>query len=324
MNGAASTTSGTSSAAYVAAAANLMVAATKFGAAWYTGSSAMWSEGIHSIVDTANEALILYGLHRAAIPADHEHPFGHGRELYFWSFVVALLIFSLGAGFAAYQGISALLDPERIESPLVSIGVLAAAAGFEGWSWAVAHRNFRREHRKGDILEAISRSKNPAAFTILIEDTAALIGIALAFVGICLNAFLNITVADGAASFGIGGILAAAAVFLAREAKGLLIGEPAARSVELRIREIATRYPEIREIRELLTFQLGPGQAVALADTSFKPELLASEVARTAARFEREAKASHSGLVAVFLIPSAGGSEGGVVAAKEAHGGAGP
>ncbi len=293
-------------AAYVAAAANLIIAVIKFAAAWFTGSSAMWSEGIHSVVDTCNEGLLIYGLHRAAAPPDEAHPFGHGRELYFWSFIVALLIFSLGAGFAAYEGINSIRNPSQIESPLMSLGVLVAAALFEGWSWSFAYRKFREEYKEGSLFEAIVRSKNPAVFVVLLEDTAALTGVAIAFLGVCLSAYLNIPIADGAASLGVAAVLGFTAIFLAREAKGLLIGEPALKSVGAAIRQKARRCDGIEEVRELLTFQLGPDQIVALMNARFSPGVPSENVARIIAQLESDAKKSIPGLIALYVNPASG------------------
>ena len=291
-------------AAYAAVAANLAIAVTKFAAASYTGSSAMWSEGIHSLVDTSNEGLLLYGLYRAARPADEEHPFGHGRELYFWSFIVALLIFALGAGLSFYEGALHIANPAPIEAPLVSIAVLIVSAAFEGWSWSVSYQQLGESRQRVGLLEAVTRSKDPAIFIILLEDTAALAGIAVALAGISASALLDMPVLDGAASIGVAIILAVTAIFLAREVKGLLIGEQARPAVRNGIRELADQQLGITEICNLFTVHLGPDQVLALLTVSFDAALTADRVEDTVAAFERAAKAKYPELVAVLASPA--------------------
>jgi cation diffusion facilitator family transporter len=295
---------GSRKAALTAVAANFAIAATKFAAAWYTGSSAMWSEGVHSLVDTSNEGLLLFGLHRAARPADAEHPFGHGRELYFWSFIVALLIFSLGAGVAFYQGAVHMADPRPIEAPLVSIAVLIVSAVFEAWSWRVAYRQLDRPKRGLGFFQTIVRSKNPATFIIVLEDTAALAGIAIAFAGIAAGALFAMPILDGAASIGIGIVLASTAAFLAREVKGLLIGEAADPSLRKGLCDLARAQAGIAEAGELFTVQLGPEQVLALLTVTFDPDLTAAGVDRSVSDLKRAAKAAYPELVGVFVSPA--------------------
>jgi cation diffusion facilitator family transporter len=257
--------------ALTAVAANVAIAVTKFAAAWYTGSSAMWSEGIHSLVDSCNGLLLFYGLRRAARPADKEHPFGHGRELYFWSFIVALLIFSLGAGLSFYEGMIHIANPTPITSPLISIGVLIVAAGFEGWSWSVAYRQLTKNRGDASLLQTVRRSKNPAGFIVLLEDSAALAGIGVALAGVSASALFAMPVFDGAASIGIALILAITAAFLAYEVKSLLIGEPARPSVRNGIRKLALKQQAIAEVCDLFTVHLGPSEVLALLTVRFDP-----------------------------------------------------
>ncbi len=193
---------------YAALAGNLMIAVTKFGAALFTGSSAMLSEGVHSLVDTGNGLLLLLGLKRASRPADVTHPLGHGRELYFWSFIVALLVFALGAGVSLYEGIMHIIEPVPVENPLVNYIVLGLSFLFEGSSWMVALREFRRSKGKLGYIQAVRLSKDPSVYTVLFEDSAALAGLVIAFFGILGAQLLEVPELDGAASIGIAWCLA--------------------------------------------------------------------------------------------------------------------
>lgn len=243
---------------YAALAGNLAIAATKFVAAAITGSSAMLSEGVHSVVDTGNQALLLYGMRRARLPADERFPFGHGKEIYFWSFVVALLVFAAGAGVSFYEGLHHLANPEQMTRPYVNYIVLGIAALFEAGSWTVAFREFRATKGPRGWFEAVRRGKDPTHFAVLFEDSAALAGIAVAFAGVLAGHLLGDPRYDGAASLVIGAILAFTAFLLARETKGLLIGESANREVVAKIRSLAQRYPEVPRVHEILTMHMGP------------------------------------------------------------------
>jgi cation diffusion facilitator family transporter len=243
---------------YAALAGNLAIAVTKFIAASMTGSSAMLSEGVHSVVDTGNQGLLLYGMKRARLPADERFPFGHGKEIYFWSFVVALLVFAAGAGVSVYEGIHHLRHPVEINQPQVNYVVLALAGLFEAGSWFIAFREFREAKGPRGYFEAVRRGKDPTTFAVLFEDTAALAGIVVAFLGVLAGHLTGDPRFDGAASLVIGAILAVTAFWLARETKGLLIGESANREVIARIRELAQRYPEVPRVHEILTMHMGP------------------------------------------------------------------
>ena len=248
---------------YAALAGNLAIAVTKFIAASITGSSAMLSEGVHSVVDTGNQALLLYGMRRSRRPADERFPFGHGKEVYFWSFVVALLVFALGAGVSFYQGVHHLLYPVEVERPFVNYVVLAFDAVFEAGSWSVAYREFRAKAGSRGSVEAVRRGKDPTDFAVLLEDSAALAGIAVAFVGVLAGHLTGDARFDGAASMIIGLILAATAIWLARETKGLLIGESANREVVSEIKRLAGSYREIDRVNEVLTMHIGPEYILA-------------------------------------------------------------
>jgi cation diffusion facilitator family transporter len=293
---------------YAALIGNLLVAATKFVAAAWTGSAAMLSEGIHSVVDTSNQALLLYGMHRARQPPDRAHPFGHGRELYFWSLIVALMMFALGAGFSLYEGILHILEPTPIENPVVSYVVLACSAVFEGLSWTVALKEFRTAKGRLGYFEAVRRSKNPPIFLVLFEDSAALIGLAIAFVGTFVAAVFDLPIADGAASIGIGLVLAGTAAIIARETKGLLIGEQASPEVDRSILQIAQAAPGIERANGLYTVQLGPEQIVATLSLEFCDDLTTPEIEARVADLERQIRDKHPDLVALFVKPQSSGT----------------
>lgn len=254
---------GSAKAVYAALAGNLAIAVTKFFAALITGSSAMLSESVHSLVDTGNQALLLYGMKRATLPADERFPFGHGKEIYFWSFVVALLVFAAGAGVSCYEGIQHLRHPAEMTRPVVNYVVLGIAALFEATSWTVAFREFRAAKGPRGYFEAVRRGKDPTTFAVLFEDSAALAGIAVAFAGVAAGHATGDPRFDGAASLVIGAILAFTAFLLARETKGLLIGESANREVVAKIRELARRYPEVPRVHEILTMHMGPNFILA-------------------------------------------------------------
>lgn len=288
---------------FAAIAGNLLIAVTKFVAASLTGSSAMLSEGVHSLVDTGNGLLLLYGLHRAARPPDRMHPLGHGRELYFWSFIVALLVFALGAGVAFYEGIIHMLAPEPIENPLVNYVVLGLCMVFEGGSWLVALREFRRS--KGDLgyIQAVRRSKDPSVYTVLFEDSAALLGLIIALIGISAAQYFEQPWLDGAASIGISLILGATAVFLARESKDLLMGEPALPDVQTAILSIAQADPAVEQANGVLTVHMGPEQIVAGLSLDFIDHLSAADIETCVERLEARLKAEVPQVTAVFVKP---------------------
>jgi cation diffusion facilitator family transporter len=288
---------------YAALLGNILVALTKFVASSLTGSSAMASEAIHSLVDTGNEILLLYGLHRAAQPPDELHPLGHGRELYFWSFIVALLIFTLGAGVSLYQGVRHILAPVPMSRPIVNYVVLGLALVFEGGSWGVAIKEFRAAKGKRGYLEAARQSKDPTMFMVLFEDTAALIGLMIALAGIGASHALGRPELDGAASIGIGLLLGIVALFLARESKGLLIGEPAASEVVASICAIASAQPGVERTNGLFTVHLGPDQVVAAMSADFMDTLSAADVEAIVADIEDRVKKVHPEVVLLLIKP---------------------
>ena len=288
---------------YAALLGNLLVATTKFAAAALTGSSAMLSEAVHSLVDTGNEVLLLHGLRRAARPADQAHPFGHGREIYFWSFVVALCIFALGAGVSVYEGILHVLDPAPITRPVVNYVVIALALAFEGGSWKVAFAEFRREMGDQSLLEAARRSKDPTTFMVLFEDSAAVLGLLIALAGTVAAEVLDRPVLDGVASIAIGVLLGMVAAFLARESKGLLIGEPAQSEVTDAICAIVSVEPGIERANGLFTVHVGPRQVVAGISVDFRDDLTARQVEDIVAAVEARVREAHPEIVSLLIKP---------------------
>jgi cation diffusion facilitator family transporter len=288
---------------YAALAGNLLVALTKFAAAAWTGSSAMLSEGVHSIVDTANQLLLLYGISRSAKPRDEGHPLGYGRELYFWSFIVALLIFSLGAGVSFYEGIVHIGAPVPITDPHVNYIVLGISFVFEGATFLIALKEFNKLRGSLGYLEAVTRSKDPPSFLVLLEDSAALIGIVIAFIGTLAADKLAMPVLDGVASIGIGLLLAATATFLARESKGLLIGEGARGSTMRSIRQIAAEQPGVERVNDLVTVHLSPDQVVAALSLEFQDALTTPDIERAVAAIEGHICKRHPEVVSIFVKP---------------------
>ena len=288
---------------YAALAGNTAIAASKLVAAWFTGSSAMLSEGVHSLVDSINELLLLYGLHRAARHPDRNHPLGYGRELYFWSFIVALLVFALGAGVSLYEGIAHLLAPEPMQHPFINYIVLGLSFVFEGASWRIAMKEFRAA--KGDLgyFEAFRCSKDPTTFTVLFEDTAALLGLLIAFAGILGAQLLRMPQLDGIASISIAVVLAVSSMFLARETKALLIGESALPQVRDSILKIAGVDPAIRKANGVLTVQMGPDQVVAALSAEFEDRLTTPEIEACVNRIEAAIKAAHPEITTLFVKP---------------------
>jgi cation diffusion facilitator family transporter len=287
----------------VALAGNLVIAAAKLAAAWFTGSSAMLSEGAHSLVDCGNEVLLLYGMRRAGKPPDLAHPFGHGREVYFWSFVVALLFFALGAGVSFYEGVQHLLHPEEIRNFSVTYAVLVIAMICEGISLRVAVKEFAQHKGKLGYVEAIKRSKNPTTFTVLLEDSAALVGLGIAFVGILGAQLFEMPELDGVASLGISLVLGTMAVFLAAETKGLLLGEQASAQLEAAVLRAASEDPAVHMANGVYTVHIGPEQIVAELSVAFERTADAAEIEHSVERIETAIRADHPEIVMLFVKP---------------------
>lgn len=298
-----SSQSGNKVVVYAALVGNFLIAITKFVAAYLSGSSAMLSEGIHSLVDTGNEILLLYGLNRAARPPDAAHPFGHGRELYFWCFIVAVLIFALGGGFSIYEGIQHLIANEPMGDPTVNYIVLGVSFAFEGVSWLVALREFNRQKGDRGYLEAMRRSKDPTTFTVLLEDSVALLGLAIAFTGIFIAHQTGSHAPDAFASIAIGILLTGTAGFLARESKNLLVGEQALPEVNLAIEAAVVAEDGVREVNGVVTAQLGPDTVVALVSAEFEEEMRTHDIEATIERIESGVRRQFPEVASVFIRP---------------------
>lgn len=286
---------------YAALAGNALVAITKFIAASISGSSAMLSEAIHSVVDTGNQALLLYGLKRAKKPASEEFPFGHGKEIYFWSFIVAILIFAAGAGISIYEGIHSILNPKPIENAYINYIVLIIAMLFEGAAWFYAFKEFTRAKGKWGYIDAIKREKDPSMFIVLFEDTAAMFGLAIAFFGILLGQLTGNQNYDGVASILIGCILGGTAIWLAYETKGLLIGESAKPEIIKYIRQHAGKYNIVENVNEVLTMHMGPDFILVNLSLDFSDSSTAKEVEEIISTIDKQLKKQFPEIKRIFI-----------------------
>ena len=286
---------------YAALIGNGAITITKFFAATYTGSSAMLSEAVHSLVDTGNQLLLLHGLKRARQPADEQHPFGYGMEVYFWSFVVAIMIFGVGAGVSFYEGTLKILNPHPMTSPYINYIVLGSAILFELYSWTVAYVEFNKSRGDRTFLNAIRHSKDPTIFTVLFEDSAAMLGLVVALIAIFLTDVYDWQIADGAGSIIIGVILAGTAIFLAIECKALLIGEAASPEVLVGIRGIILDEPAVLQINELRTMHLGPEDVLLTISVDFQDSIDAGTVEVTVNRLEGRIKSRYSEVRRIFI-----------------------
>ncbi|RZL37581.1 MAG: cation diffusion facilitator family transporter [Rubrivivax sp.] len=317
-------------AVYGAIVANVAIAATKFTVAGFTGSSAMLSEAIHSAVDTGNGLLLLWGVHRSRRPPNAMHPFGHGRELYFWSLIVAVLIFGLGGGVSFYEGVRHLRHPQPLRDPFWNYIVLGAAMVFEGASFAVAWREFRkqahRQARKRPLWQALRMSKDPTTYTVVAEDGAALVGLVIAAVGIALAHALERPEIDGIASLLIGLLLAGVAVLLVREARGLLVGEGVQPATAAEIQALALAHAEVLATGPVRSMYLGPDEALLTLALQFRPEVPAGRAAAICDALRDAIRARFPMLTEVHLgLATAGeASAGGTsIAGETPHSGAG-
>ncbi|MEP0945205.1 MAG: cation diffusion facilitator family transporter [Rhizobiaceae bacterium] len=273
--------SGSKKVIYAAMIGNGLIAVAKFVGAFITGSSAMLSEGIHSLVDTGNQSLLLYGIARSKRPADEKHPFGYASEIYFWAFIVAILIFSIGAGISVYHGIEKVLHPHPVHDPMINYIILILAMIFEGFAWWIAYREFSSTQGKKGLFQAVQESKDPTIFTVLFEDTAAMLGLIVALIGIWLSVTFNMPVLDGVASIIIGVILAGTALVLALETKSLLIGEAAAPEIVEEIRDLVSKQPAIVALNEIRTLHRGPNDVLLALSVDYDDEIPAGVVERT-------------------------------------------
>lgn len=279
----------------------MAIAITKFIAASITGSSAMLSEGIHSVVDTGNELVLLYGIHRSRRPADENHPFGHGQELYFWTLIVAILIFAVGGGMSIYEGITHLLHPSPIEDPFWNYVVLGLAIIFEGFSWSVAFKAFLPAKGKQSFWQAVRTSKDPTIFTVLFEDSAALLGLVVALLGVFLGHWFNNPYLDGSASIVIGCILAVVAILLAHEVRGLLVGEGVSSTTVTQIRTLVCADPAVKGVLRVLTLYFGPEDVLLNLELQFDKNLSAEEVAAAIERIEAAIRSRYTRIKYIFI-----------------------
>jgi cation diffusion facilitator family transporter len=286
-----------------ALAANLGIAVAKFVAAGFTGSSAMLTEGVHSVVDSGNQVLLLWGQHRAKKPPDEIHPFGYARELYFWSFVVAILIFAVGAVVSGYEGYLHIVEPEPALDPWINYLVLGIAFVLEGTSWTLAMRAFARSKGDATWWDAVRRSKDPGGFIVLFEDSAALIGLIIAAIGVWASHAFDDPRLDGVASVAIGCVLALVAVLLARESKGLLIGERADPRVIARIREIVAASPAITSVNHVRTIHAGPESVFVAISADFDDTLTMGEAETLIEGLESALKRAEPSLSSIYIRP---------------------
>ena len=290
----------------IALLANLGIAVSKFVAAAITGSSAMLTEGVHSIVDSTNQLLLMWGRRAAKRPPDKYHPFGYGRELYFWSFVVAVLVFSLGAGVSVYEGIIHIMNPEPAVSPIIAYGVLLVAFLLEGWSTLEAFQDFKKSKGRTGWFKAIRTSKDPPAFIVLLENGAAMAGIIAAAIGLMLSQAFADPFYDGAASIVIGVILGFTAALLAYESKGLLIGEAADPILVKNLRDLACDQPGVVGVGHVLTVHSSPDQITVMMNVDFRDDMLAGEVERIVCHVEEEARRRWPAVRRLFVRPMQG------------------
>lgn len=293
--------SGSKKVIFAALAGNTLIAITKFVAAFFTGSSAMLSEAIHSLVDTGNQGLLLYGMKQAKRPADKNFPFGHGKEIYFWSFIVAILIFALGGGISVYEGIHHILHPQPPANPMVNYVVLGLAIIFEGAAWLFALREFRHEKGENGYIRAINQTKDPSVLVVLFEDSAALSGLLVALIGITLTHFSGNLIYDGLASVMIGCLLIGTSIWLARETKGLLIGESADPQIVAAIEDIVEESAIVDSVNEILTMHMGPEFILVTMSVDFSDAASVDQVELQIASLDLEIKKRFPKVQRVFI-----------------------
>lgn len=287
----------------IALGANVGIAVAKFGAAAFTGSSAMLTEGVHSLVDSTNQLLLLHGRRRAKKPADALHPFGYGRELYFWSFVVAILVFALGAGVSVYEGVLHILAPEPASDPLIAFVVLGFAFALEGWSTVAALADFNHARGPASILSAVRDTKDAPTLVLLLENTGALVGLVVAAAGLALSLITGNPFWDGLASVLIGLVLGVLAVVLLFEAKGLLIGESADPALIAAIAAFAASHPGVVKVHQVLTLHVAPDMVTAIISADFDDTISARAVEDIVAAIQREVAARFPLVTRLFIEP---------------------
>ncbi len=293
--------SGSKKVIYAALIGNGLIAIAKYVGTFLTGSSAMLTEGIHSTVDTGNQLLLLLGIKRSKVPASDQHPFGHGKEVYFWCFAVAILIFGVGAGISIYEGIHSLMDPHPVTDVLINYIILGLAIIFEGFAWAYAFKAFQKSKNSSSYLESVRTEKDPVTFVVLFEDTAAMLGLIVAMAGIWLADTTGILIFDGIASITIGVILAVTATWLAYETKGLLIGESADPEIVSGIEKMGRSYEEIKAVNEVLTVHMGPNYILVNASVNFSDTISAEQLEKVIEELTREIENTYPLVKKVFI-----------------------
>lgn len=288
---------------YAAAGGNMAIAVAKLVAFTVTGSSAMLTEGIHSVVDTGNQGLLLLGLKRAARPPDAGHPFGHGMELYFWSFVVAMMVFALGGAFSVYEGVHKVMNPEPMSRAWINFLVLGLSILFEGGSFMVAFREHRRRSGPGRFFASLRSSKDPSLFAVLLEDAGALIGLVMALIGISVAVVFDLPQADGYASIGIGVLLTFIAAFMANETRSLLTGEGASAVTVAHVRRILETDPRVEKVIEVLSLHLGPQEILVGVTIDFRDDLPGGAVEDAASELSAQIQACEPAITRLFLRP---------------------
>ena len=286
---------------FAALIGNAAIAITKFVSFAVTNSSAMFSEGIHSLVDTGNQILLLFGLRQAKKPADRRYPFGHGKEVYFWSFVVAILIFAVGSGLSIIKGLEHIKHPSEITRPLINYLVLGFAILIEGIVFYVALKEFNKTKGDSGYLEAIRQGKDPGMFVVLLEDAAALLGLMAAIFGIAISQITGNYVFDGIASVAIGIILAFVAALLAYETKGLLIGESASDEVVKGIRRMVKGFTGVERVNEVLTMHMGPEYILVNLSVEFNDEIHTEQMESVIAHIDKNIKKNFVNVKRVFI-----------------------
>jgi cation diffusion facilitator family transporter len=280
---------------------NFLIAITKFTAAYFSKSSAMFSEGVHSLVDVGNQVLLLVGLNLSQKKADSSHPYGYGKEIYFWSFVVAILLFSLGGGISLYEGVKHIQHPEPIKDITLTYCVLAFAIVFESVAWGIAYREVKKEHTRFHWIRTIQDAKDPSFMVVLLEDSAALIGLIIALIGVSLSYFFELYIFDAIASISIGVVLVLVAIWLAYESKQLLIGEAAKPELVKQIKESLVGHPSLTAVRNILTMHMGPDNILVNLYVDFKDDISSQEVEKTIAELEQTIRALHPSIEWVFI-----------------------
>lgn len=281
--------------------ANCLVAAAKFVAAAVTGSSAMIAEGVHSSVDAANSVLMLLGIRLSRRKPDAIHPFGHGKELYFWALIVAIIVFGVGGGISIYEGVLHLLNPAELVDPLWNYGVLSVSFVADGWSWIVAYREFKAHQGNRGVWQSIHTSKDPTKFTVLLEDSAAILGVVAAGLGVGLTQLTGNGLYDGSASVIIGLLLCTIATILAAESGDLLIGESASADTLAAIRMTVEADPDVVSLRTLLTMHLGPSELLLNLSVEFNRRLDLTQTAGVIERLESSIRKRHPEVLRIFI-----------------------